>query len=78
MNTSTKRRLITVIGAPAAALAVWALAVPLAGVTLKVREGGGTGAVGLASIVLASLLAGLVGWGLLAVLERSAAQPGRI
>ncbi|MCO5998930.1 DUF6069 family protein [Actinoallomurus rhizosphaericola] len=78
MNTSLRRLLLTVAGAPAAALAVWAVAVPLAGATLTVRTGGGTRTVGPASVVAASLLAGLAAWALLAVLERSAARPGRI
>jgi hypothetical protein len=70
-------RPLTVIGASAAALAVWALAVPLAGITLTVRAGDGTRTVGPVSVVVASLLAGLAGWVLLIVLERSAARPGR-
>ncbi|MEO3872191.1 DUF6069 family protein [Nonomuraea sp. B12E4] len=78
MNTSIRRLLLTVIGSPAAALAVWALAVPMAGTTLTVRMGGGTQAVGPVLVVVTSLLAGLAGWGLLAVLERLAARPGRI
>ncbi|MFI6743052.1 DUF6069 family protein [Nonomuraea sp. NPDC050451] len=77
MNTSLRRLLLTAIGAPAAALAVWALAVPLAGTALTVRTGGGTQTVGPVSVVVASLVAGLAGWALLAVLERRAARPGR-
>ncbi|GAT70145.1 hypothetical protein PS9374_05825 [Planomonospora sphaerica] len=77
MNTSLRRPL-TVIGAPVAALAVWALAVPVAGTVLTVRTGGGTQQVGPVSVVVASLLAGLAGWALLAVLERFASRPGRI
>lgn len=61
-----------------AALAVWALAVPLAGATLTVRMGGGTQTVGPVSVAVSSLLAGLAGWALLAVLERLATRPGRI
>jgi hypothetical protein len=72
-----RRLFLTVIGAPAAALAVWALAVPLAGTTLTVRTGGGERTVGPVSVVVASLLAGLAAWALLAVLERSATRPGR-
>ncbi|GLY81434.1 DUF6069 family protein [Actinoallomurus iriomotensis] len=77
MNTSVRRLFITVLGAPAVALAVWALAVPLAGTTLTVRSGGGEQTVGPVAVAVASLLAGLAGWALLAVLERSAARPGR-
>lgn len=78
VNTFTKRLLVTVIGAPAAALAVWCLAVPLAGVVLTVRQGGVTQTVGPVTIALASLLAGLAGWALLAALERFSARPGRL
>ncbi|MFI7610822.1 DUF6069 family protein [Nonomuraea terrae] len=78
MNTSLRRLLLTLIGAPAAALAVWALAVPVAGTALTVRAGGGTQPVGPVSVVMASLLAGLAGWALLAVLERFASRPGRV
>ncbi|NUW33093.1 hypothetical protein HTZ77_16870 [Nonomuraea sp. SMC257] len=76
MNTSLKRAL-TVIGTAAAALAVWALAVPVAGVTLTVRTGGGTQTVEAVPVVVVSLLAGLAGWALLALLERRAARPRR-
>jgi hypothetical protein len=78
MNTSAKRLLITVVGAPAAALVVWALEVPLAGITLTARVGGGTQTVGPEAIAVTSLLAGLAGWVLVAVLERFVARPRRI
>ncbi|MFB9840594.1 DUF6069 family protein, partial [Actinoallomurus acaciae] len=78
MNTSIRRLLLTVAGAPVAALTVWALAVPVAGTTLIVRMGEGTQTVGPAPVVVASVLAGLAGWAVVAVLERSAARPGRI
>lgn len=77
MNTPMRRLLLTVIGAPAAALAVWALAVPLAGITLTARMGAAPQPVGPVPVVVASLLAGLAGWALLAVLERRATRPGR-
>lgn len=64
--------------AAASALVVWALAVPVAGVALTVRMGGGTQVVGPMSVIVAGLAAGLAGWGLLAVLERSASRPGRV
>lgn len=78
MNTSLRRFLVVVIGAPVAALVVWALAVPLAGTALTVRTGGATQTVGPVSVVVASLLAGLAGWALLAVLERSVRRSGRV
>ncbi len=64
-------RMLGVAGACAAAIAVWAIAVPAFGVQLLVRFGGGTPqTVGLGLVVGASLLASLLGWALLAVLER--------
>ncbi|WP_226899574.1 DUF6069 family protein [Nonomuraea phyllanthi] len=72
-----RRLLLTVIGAPAAALAVWALAVPLAGITLTARMGAAPQPVGPVLVIVASLVAGLAGWALLAVLERRATRPGR-
>ncbi|MFC5185306.1 DUF6069 family protein [Actinomadura harenae] len=70
MNTSLKQPLLTIAGATAAALAVWTVAVPVAGVDLTVRMGDGTGTVGPLMIVLTSVLAGLSGWILLAILRR--------
>jgi Family of unknown function (DUF6069) len=78
MNTSTKRLLITVIGAPAAALGTWALAVPLAGITLTARAGDSTQTVGPVAIAVTSLLAGLAAWALVTILERFVARPGRV
>lgn len=77
MNKSLRRPL-TVGGAAVAALVVWAVAVPLAGVALTVRMGGGPQEVGPVSVVVASLVIGLAGWALLAVLERVASRPGRV
>jgi Family of unknown function (DUF6069) len=76
MNAANKP-LLAVIGAPAAALTAWALAVPLAGTTLSLRAGDGARTVGPVSVVVASLLAGLAAWVLLAILKRSVAHPGR-
>lgn len=72
------RRLLVVTAASAAALALWALAAPLAGVDLAVRQGGSDQAVGPVPVALASLLAGFAAWALLAVLERFTARAGRI
>ncbi|MEV4807122.1 DUF6069 family protein [Nonomuraea sp. NPDC049421] len=77
MNKSL-RRLLTVGGAAVAALVVWAVAVPLAGVALTVQMGGGLQEVGPVSVVVASLVIGLAGWALLAVLERVTSRPGRV
>ncbi|MCD0447361.1 DUF6069 family protein [Glycomyces sp. A-F 0318] len=72
------RRLLVVIAASAAALALWALAVPLAGVDLAALQGGSERAVGPVAVAAAGLLTGLAGWALLAVLERFTDKAGRI
>ena len=77
MNTNT-RRLITVIGAAAAALALWIVAVPLAGVDLEAGQGDGAQQVQPFMVVAGPLLAGFAGWALLAVLERRTSRAGRI
>lgn len=74
---SAARRALTVAGATAAALALWALAGPVAGIDLTVRLDGGVQPVGPGAVVVASLLAGLAGWALLASLERILKRPGR-
>ena len=66
------QRLLAVLGAVMAALAIWVIAVPVAGADLTVRQSGTTQPVGLAAVIGASLLAGLAGWALLALLERRA------
>ena len=70
MTTSTFRA-AAVVGAAAAAFLVWLVAGPLADVDLTVERGG---AVGPGAVVGIALGAGLVGWALLAVLERVTAR----
>jgi hypothetical protein len=54
-----------------AAVLAWLVAVPIVGIDLLVRPGGSAAQqVGLGSVVAVSLLASLLGWGLLALLER--------
>jgi hypothetical protein len=74
------RRLAAVITAAAAAVAVWAVAGPLAGIRLQARVGAHAQAqqIGLASVITFSLLAGLAAWALLAVLEHRARHPRRV
>jgi hypothetical protein len=61
---------VGVVGAVAAAVVVWAIA-SLAGAELSVRFGDGAPIdVTIVSVVAASLLGALAGWGLLAVLRR--------
>jgi hypothetical protein len=64
-------RALSVGGAVTAAVAVWILAVPLLGLHLIVRFGNGSPqTIGIDLVVGASLIASLVGWGLLVTLER--------
>ena len=67
-----RSRALAVIGTVVAMLAIWVIARPLAGAALDVRRGSGAApqAVGPAAVALATGLAGLAGWGLLALLER--------
>ena len=69
------RRALGVGVAAALGLAVWTIADPVLGTDLAVRTGGsGTAplAVGPVAVVVTAILAGLAGWGLLALLERLA------
>ncbi|MEP7026630.1 MAG: DUF6069 family protein [Actinomycetota bacterium] len=70
-------RASAVAGATAAAIAVWAVAVPLAGATLAVRTNGTTHPVGPGSVAAVALLASLAAWLLLAALEHYARRPRR-
>ncbi|MEO3824237.1 DUF6069 family protein [Actinomadura sp. B10D3] len=72
------RRTLTVAGAAAAALALWTLTGPVAGLDPSAETGGELRTIGAAPVIAGSLVAGLAGWGLLALLERIAARAGRI
>lgn len=63
-------RALAVLAATAATLAVWATAVPLAGVDLVARSGGTEQTVTPAAVGVSTVVAGLAGWALLALLER--------
>jgi hypothetical protein len=63
-------RALAVLGATAATLAVWVVAVPLAGVELLADTGGTEQRVSPVAVVVSTLLVSLAGWGLLALLER--------
>ena len=66
----SRTRVLGVGGAVTAAVAVWAVAVPLLGLHLIVRFGTGSPqSIGLDFVVGASVIASLAGWGLLAMLE---------
>jgi hypothetical protein len=73
-----RTRALSVAGASLAAVAVWAVAVPLSGTHLLIRFGSGAAqSVGFEYVVGASLVASLAGWGLLALLERRTARARR-
>jgi hypothetical protein len=78
-GTAARRtgRAITVGAGAAGALLLWAVNDPWAGVDLAVRQGDTIRHIGPAAVVLTALVAGLAGWGLLAVLERTVRRPAR-
>ena len=73
-QTTTRRRVVPralgVVVATAAALVVWLLAVPVAGLELAANPQGAVQQIGPSQVSIISLGAGLVGWGVLALLER--------
>ena len=74
-----RTRALGVAGAVLAAVAVWAIAVPLSGTHLLIRFGSGAAqSIGIDYVIGASLAASLAGWGLLALLERRTARARRI
>lgn len=65
------QRAIVIGVAVIAALLIWLIADPIAGVTLEADTGNGNiQRIGLIAIIVVTTLAGLLGWGLLALLER--------
>jgi Family of unknown function (DUF6069) len=67
----SRSRALGIGGAVMAAVAVWVVAVPMLGLHLMVQFGPGSPeSVGVDFVVGASLIASLLGWGLLAMLER--------
>lgn len=70
-STSHRPRALAVVGAGLAALGVWVVAGPLAGVQLRVESASGVREVGPVAVVLSALVAGAAGWALLALLERT-------
>jgi hypothetical protein len=70
---ASRRRMLGVLFAVLAPVVIWIIAVPLAGVDLMASQAGdGTPVqeINLVSVIVAALLVGLLGWALLAVLER--------
>lgn len=72
MTRRTRRRIVTVVLAPLAALAAWAL-IRMAGIDLDVSVG--DGAVGPADVVVAALVGALAGWTAVRLLERHSPYP---
>lgn len=78
-NRVTRTRALSIAGAVLAAVAVWAIAVPLSGTHLLIRFGSGAAqGVGIDYVIGASLAASLAGWSLLALLERRTPRALRI
>ncbi len=70
-----RNRILGVAGATLAAVAVWAIEVPLLGIRLETQFGtAAPQGVGIAAVVVSSLAGSLAGWGLLAILERRFAR----
>jgi hypothetical protein len=63
------------MAATVVALAVWALTRSVSDLTVHVGSGPHIGHVGAASVAAVTVLVGLAGWGLLALLERWTAHP---
>ncbi|MEU4441489.1 DUF6069 family protein [Micromonospora chalcea] len=72
--TRRRVRLLTVLAATVATLLGWVVAVPLAGVELTARTGSDVQRVTPVAVAVSTLLAGLSGWALLALLERLTAR----
>ena len=65
-----RNRILGVAGATLAAVAVWAIEVPLLGIRLQTQFGNtAPQSVGIGLVVLSALAGSLAGWGLLALLE---------
>ncbi|MDT6983598.1 DUF6069 family protein [Streptomyces lusitanus] len=71
------RRSGTAAAAVAVALVIWAVADPVLGHRLRMTDGGDTMTVGAAAVTVASLLAALAAWALLAALERFGVRRAR-
>jgi hypothetical protein len=68
-----------VLAATATAVAIWVVAVPVLGLDLAARPiGGAVQQIGPIPVVVVSLLAGLLGWLVLALLERLTSRAGLI
>jgi hypothetical protein len=79
-RSTAARRLLAVLLAVAATLVLWVVEVPLLGIDLHARPTPGAHAelVGPPAIIFFTLVAGLVAWGLLALLERFTPQAAKV
>lgn len=73
-RSPTRLRALSGTGAVLAALAVWAVADPLAGVDLRVAADGEVMSIGAGMVAAAAAVAAGAGWALLEVLERVTAR----
>jgi len=69
-SSKVRLRAIGVVGAVAAAVVAWFVLTVVVNVDLVVKQGSTTQKVGLVSVIVVSLLAGLVAWLVLALIER--------
>jgi hypothetical protein len=65
-----KTQLLTIVGAAVVALAIWVIAVPIAGLDLTVGSGATARTVGPVPVVVVALVAGVLAWALLALLGK--------
>ncbi|HKA69606.1 MAG TPA: DUF6069 family protein [Actinomycetes bacterium] len=72
-----RERWLAVLGSAGAALTIWLVAVPLAGIDLEVQMSDAPQNVGPASVAVSALLAAAAGLGCLAVLRRITKRPAR-
>jgi uncharacterized protein DUF6069 len=75
--TTTTSRLVIIAGATASVL-VYSTAATVFGDDLLIKQGSTTQAIGPVAVTATALIAGLAGWGLLALLERTSQRPARL
>jgi hypothetical protein len=75
MNNTRIQRAAAVAGATVAGLVAWTFIHVVSGIDLAVNSGGSVTRVGAGAVALTAILAGLAGWGLLALLERFTSRP---
>jgi hypothetical protein len=75
--TTTTSRLVTIAGATTSVLVYWTANDVFGDTDLAIRQGSTTQAIGPVAVAATALIAGLAGWGLLALLERKSKRPAR-